>query len=162
MKLTLCTLPVLLLLLFACTKKKTGKCPVTCNMYGATVFLSGYAPGEVDTLYKKVYKQNGLFDSLIASDIVLRQDTVIAIINGNIVGLCAIHIDPYYDVEIKVPATGQTFRIAVHDTIAVDTFSCGDIPKGGCTWSFPGAIVTGGSYVPFATGPADAYISLNK
>ncbi|MCD6011554.1 MAG: hypothetical protein K0Q79_1416 [Flavipsychrobacter sp.] len=146
----------------ACTKKKnTGKCPITCNSAGVIAVFSGYTPSETDTVYLKTYKFNGAFDSL-KSELQMSQTDTNNQIPPSSKYLGHVSLGPRTDYEIIIPATAQTFRIHMKDTIVVDTVMCDHMPKGGCFQPFLGASVTGGTIKYMSTGPSSYYLILEK
>jgi hypothetical protein len=149
----------------ACNKEpggstQSGTCTMTCSTTGLTTIFTGYEASDLDTVYVTSYSLHGSFSDTIGTLLysTLHPDSIMVAVNG----FGSIYLDPNEDYEINIPATRQTFRVAMNGTTVVDTFMCNDMPKGGCHKEFQGATITGGDYGIYETGPSPVYLMLKR
>jgi len=151
-----------LILLVGCKKEKEEKmCVESCVAAGPTLALDGYTLEEVDTVYVRTFKKNGLFDQPQESKTYTCKDTLS--LPGHTTKTYLYlerFIEQYLDYEIEIPATAQTFRIALVYTNLKETRPCNN--KLHCKAVLSEQNITGGSYDGAAYGPSESYILLKK
>ncbi len=150
-----------LILLAGCKKEEEKMCDTNCKALCPTIGLSGYTLDEVDTVYVRTFKKNGLFDKPRESKVDTCTDTLS--FPGHTTKqylLLESYISPYLDYEIEIPATSQTFRVAFVYTNLKETIACNYKP--GCEATLTERNITGGSYHGLAISPSQLYIFLEK
>jgi hypothetical protein len=131
---------VLVVLSVACGKKDTSPatCPTTCYYKGVFAVVSGFTKEDADTVYLRAYKANHRFDSLVDETLHVTPDSATRSATPDI-NLGYLSTDNDY--VISVPATSQSFSLAMTVGKIVDTIPCNSRT---CYIFSPGAFATGG------------------
>ena len=145
--------------LLACSKKQPENCVTDCDYQGAIITFTGYTVDEIDTVYLRSYRRNGLFDSLLKETLLSTTDSV-EVPGVGVKGLSSISIDIGFDYELFIPSTTQTFKIAVTHKPHVCTTECDRQRSTVIPWE--GETITGGNYEDYDTDPYHVYIVLKK